>query len=208
MESLDLCSMSLMASGQLRLGHYYTAQLSSRWRETPSQLAHDHSNFMSLLTVSSAHTKTKKTKSVYLCSAQLISAQLGRAYGQKTNKKTGPRSWDQKTKFTHIPVHLPSHMSNIYQVILCFIQKSYSIFYQNTLFLFPLWTFYLTFSSILNRWNINVKYNYYITHFISVIFSSAGEFVAGGLFHIWFLFDKCSDFLKDGNLYTLFACLS
>ena len=49
-------------------------------------------NFVSLLTVSSAHTKTKKTKSVNLCSAQLISAQLRRAHGQKTNKKTGPRT--------------------------------------------------------------------------------------------------------------------
>ena len=49
-------------------------------------------NFVSLLTVSSAHTKTKKKKSVNLCSAQLISALLRRAHGQKTNKKTGPRS--------------------------------------------------------------------------------------------------------------------
>ena len=47
-------------------------------------------NFVSLLTVSSAHTKTKKTKSVNLCSAQLSSAELRRAHGQKTNKKTGP----------------------------------------------------------------------------------------------------------------------
>ena len=44
-------------------------------------------NFVSLLTVSSAHTKTKKTKSLNLCSAQLISAQLRRAHGQKINKK-------------------------------------------------------------------------------------------------------------------------
>ena len=47
-------------------------------------------NFVSLLTVSSAHTKTKKTKSVNLCSAQ-----LRRAHGQKTNKKNGPRSGPQ-----------------------------------------------------------------------------------------------------------------
>ena len=42
--------------------------------------------------MSSAHTKTKKLKSVNLCLAQLISAQLRRAHGQKTNKKTRPRS--------------------------------------------------------------------------------------------------------------------
>ena len=67
-------------------------------------------NFVSLLTVSSAHTKTKKTKSVNLCSAQLISAQLRRAHGQKTNKKTGP--WcsppSYMTDALHLTLWLPS----------------------------------------------------------------------------------------------------
>ena len=40
----------------------------------------------------SAHTNTKKPKSVNLCSAQLISAHLRHAHGQKTNTKTGPRN--------------------------------------------------------------------------------------------------------------------
>ena len=78
MESRVLCSMSLMASGQFRLGHYYTAQpcstqLTVTWDTFP---ACSRSPVISwACTVSSAHTKTKKTKSVNLCSAQLISAQ-------------------------------------------------------------------------------------------------------------------------------------
>ena len=76
----------------LSRGHYYTAQpCSGNLRHLPSLLTIT-CHFVSLLTVSSAHTKTKKPKSVNLCSAQLISAHLRRAHGQKTNKKTGPRS--------------------------------------------------------------------------------------------------------------------
>ena len=59
--------------------------------------------------VSSAHTKTKKTKSVNLCSAQLISAQLRRAHGQKTNKKYGPRSRDGSKSFFASPSQVTSH---------------------------------------------------------------------------------------------------
>ena len=76
----------------LSRGHYYTAQpCSGNLRHLPSLLTIT-CHFVSLLTVSSAHTKTKKPKSVNLCSAQLISAHLRRAHGQKTNKKTGPGS--------------------------------------------------------------------------------------------------------------------
>ena len=76
----------------LSRGHYYTARPCSRYvRHLPSLLTIT-CHFVSLLTVSSAHTKTKKPKSVNLCSAQLISAHLRRAHGQKTNKKTGPGS--------------------------------------------------------------------------------------------------------------------
>ena len=76
----------------LSRGHYYTAQpCSGNLRHLPSLLTIT-CHFVSLLTVSSAHTKTKKPMSVNLCSAQLISAHLRRAHGQKTNKKTGPRS--------------------------------------------------------------------------------------------------------------------
>ena len=98
----------------LSRGHYYTAQPCSRYvRHLPSLLTIT-CHFVSLLTVSSAHTKTKKPKSVNLCSAQLISARLRRAHGQKTNKKTGPRSRSERIwRFcacvhvhnTHIPVN-------------------------------------------------------------------------------------------------------
>ena len=93
MESRVLCSrpMSLMASGQFRLGHYYyTAQPCSTQltvtyvRHLPSLLTITY-NFVSL------HKNKKKTKSVNLCSAQLISAQLRRAHGSGVARVSSAR---------------------------------------------------------------------------------------------------------------------
>ena len=67
-------------------------------------------NFVSLLTVSSApKKKQKKTKSVNLCSAQLISAQLRRAHGQKINKKNRAQVSDGVAFQSH-----HAYMSNMF----------------------------------------------------------------------------------------------
>ena len=76
--------------------------------------------------MSSAHTKTKKPKSVNLCSAQLISAHLRRAHGQKTNKKTGPcscTSGSENHSHISVPTHFVMSLLNVLEKLLTYIRN-------------------------------------------------------------------------------------